>query len=118
MLDNYYKKELITIKIKNITEGSYDNNILYNKAFNKNKNISYYSISKKFLENDNIMNKTTAYLEIKSYYFDYYYYVLYCYSYPSTPENFTFNVTFNIKSVIKIANNKSLEVIKEYSFIA
>ena len=42
-LDSYNKKQIITIKIKNITEGSYDNNIIYNKAFNKNINISYYS---------------------------------------------------------------------------
>lgn len=70
------------------------------------------------MESSNIINKTIYYIEIESYCFDYDYLVLYCYSYPSSTENFTFNVTFNIKSSIKLVNNKNLEVIKEHSFIA
>ena len=43
ILDKYNIKEIITIKIKNITEGSYDRNTIYNKTLDKNINISYNS---------------------------------------------------------------------------
>ena len=98
-LNNYIKDKIISIVIKNITERSFNDNIIFNITINKDiyyLNNQFKKFPLKLLENNNELDETLYNITIFDSYFDNYQLYLYAYSNLELPDDFYLKIKYTI----------------------